>query len=52
MPVFTHPDPNNYENSTQTMNNLQYEKYTWFVGEIFFKKYFMVIDERPHIESR
>ena len=50
MPVFSHPNPNTVEDSTQALRILQREKYTWIVGTSFFDNYFTIFDERPVVE--
>jgi len=52
LPVFSHPNPNDYEYSHLVLSQIENYKYTWFVGKDFFEKYFLVLDERPHTEDK
>jgi len=45
LPVFGHPDPNDGSlPDALRLNELEEEKYTWFLRTYFFRKYFTVYD--------
>jgi len=53
IPVFGLPEPNGRnEADALKLNELEEEKYTWFLGTYFFKKYFTVFDNEPAFEGK
>ena len=50
-PMFAMPPPNEgtaNESGDRWLPQLEEEKNTWFLGSIFFEKYFMVFDNTPY----
>ena len=48
-PVFSMNPPNLDDGTEESrLNSLNEEKLTWYLGTIFFEKYFMVFDDSPY----
>ena len=52
LPMFSHPAPELIApRQAIKLPKLRRFEYTWFVGKKFFESYFMLMDERPHVEE-
>ena len=50
-PVFSLPPPQLGINNDNKLHDLEQEKGTWYLGTIFFEKYFVVFNNSPHLTN-
>ena len=49
LPIFGLPESKHFDGSA--FAEIANQESTWFVGSVFLKNYFVVLDERPKIEQ-